>query len=173
MPNLFKGTHQGSAPDRKDLVPLKPTPSDYAAAFMEQAGLDKLGATYKTIVTDVGTPVGIIEKKLGGGLDWRDRTVLNDEQLSNGWLVLERLSGAEQEPFRARVFKNLAGATAEFCLKLKTHEAGAVAFHQIQDENSRSSNSSVQLEFNAPGRQMLLSHVSVGLQVASRLMGAP
>ncbi len=172
MPNLFKGTHQGATPDRNDLLPLKLTPSQYAAAFLEQAGLEKLASTYKTVVADLGTPVEVIEKKLGGGLDWRDRTVVNDEQLRNGWLVLERLPGEEKDVLRARVFKGLSGATAEFCMKLKTHEIGAVAFHQIRVPHSQASDVYVQLEFNSPGRQMLLSHVSVGMKAASQLMGA-
>jgi hypothetical protein len=171
MPNLFKGTHQGSAPDRNDLFPLKLSPNQYAAAFLEQAGIEKLASTYKTVVTDVGTPVEVIEKKLGGGLDWRDRTVVNDEQLRNGWLVLERLPSGEKDILRARVFKDLSGATAEFCLKLKTHEVGAVAFHQIRGPHSDASDVYVQLEFNSPSRQMLLSHVSVGMRAASQLMG--
>lgn len=171
MPNLFKGTHQGFAPDRIDLLPLKLTPGYYAAAFLEQAGLGNLASTYKTVVADVGTPVEVIEKKLGGGIDWRDRAVANDEQLRNGWLVLERLPGADKDVLRARVFRDLSGATAEFCMKLMTHETGAVAFHQIKAQHSHASDVYVQLEFNSPSRQMLLSHVSVGMRAASQLMG--
>jgi hypothetical protein len=171
MPNLFKGTHQGLSPEQSSLLPLRLTPSQYAAAFLEQTGLENLASVYKTVVTDVGTPVGIIEKKLGGGLDWRDRTVLNDEQLKNGWMVLERLPGSDKELFRARVFRDRTGATAEFCLKLKTHEMGAVAFHEIKGAAGKASDVYVQLEFNSPSRHMLMSHVSVGLQAASLLMG--
>jgi hypothetical protein len=171
MPNLFKGSQPRLATGYEVLLPVKRSPSQYADAFLEQTGLGTLASLYKTLMRDQGTPVQVIEKKLGTGLDWRDRTVSRDDQLRNGWLVLERFPGAEGDTFRARVFNGMAGATAEFCLRLKTHESGSVAFHEIRGPQQAASDAHFQLEFTSPRCQMVMAHVSVGMQAASRLMG--
>ncbi len=170
MPNLFKGTPQGSTSSPHNFLPLKLTPSQYSVAFLEQVGLETLAARYKVVVSDPGTPVGIIEKKLGRGLDWRDRTVVEDQHLRNGWLVLECLPGFNVDQFRARIFSGLPGATLEFCLRLQTHGTGTVAFHQVRGSHSAASDVYIQLEFNSPTRRMMLSHVSSGMSAASAWM---
>jgi hypothetical protein len=112
----------------------------------------------------------VIRKRLGEGICWLHSADGQGPSGENSWLVLERLIEGESSILRARLFGSLEGATAEFCLRLKTHDSGCVAFHEVRGDELRASNSYFQLEFNSPTRQMLLSHRSVAMMAASRLM---
>jgi hypothetical protein len=171
MPSFFNRGEPRTTPHHLTVPNLKRTPSQCAHAFLEQAGIGDLSSLYRSVTTDMGRPVGVIERKLGGGMDWRDDTVKRDEKLQNGWLVVERLPGPGGDIFRARVFKDLAGATGEFCLKLKMHEAGDVTFHEIRGSQKVASDAHFQLEFSSPTRRMLMAPVSMGMTAASRLLG--
>lgn len=151
-------------------VPFQRTPSRYADAFLEQIGIKSLKDWYRALINDEGVPVSVIEKRLGEGISWLNSSDAKAHHAASRWLVLERLPENGTSVLRARVFGSLVGATAEFCLKLKTHDSGCVAFHEIRGGLPRASDVYFQLEFNSPTRQMLLSHASVAMEAASRLM---
>ena len=137
------------------------SPKEYALMLMQQAGITNLETLNTIFMGDPGFDVAVRERAFGRGVEFQDAGAGGAGE-RKGWFLFERMPGDGQDYLRARVFKSVEGAAAEFAVKLRLHPDGDVKITE-----SLSSPGAWQLSFSGEGRQMVMAPMDVGLDAAS------
>lgn len=166
--------HQGpsrSTPPSTEVTPFaRPTLEQYSTMIREQAGLKDLMALNVAFRGDPGDDVGVQVRSKGAGYEFTDSIVAENDHMRGAWLVFEKLPG---DALRARAFKTLEGASAEFSTKLAMQRQGDVTMREFQTKPDEHRGRHIQVSFQGEGPQgklgMVMAPISTALDQATRL----
>ena len=119
---------------------------------------------------DPGVDVPVHVRGSGAGYAFAEPEALHNDQLRGAWLVFEKLPG---DALRARAFKTIEGASAEFSTKLVLQQRGDVTIREFQTQAEDHRGRNMQISFEGEGVHgklgMLMAPISVALDQATRL----
>jgi len=169
MVSVFGGSNR-SDPGASEQSPFeRPTLSDYSALICEQAGLRDLSQLHQAFCGDPGRVLAVRVKAHGAGYEL-ERECREDDTLRSGWLVFEKLAG---NTVRARAFKTIAGASAEFSARLSLQSSGDVTMREFETKPDSHRGRFVQIVFEGQNKsgecKMLLAPIDTALETATRL----
>ena len=172
MTQVFQGPTR-SDPTPTELSPFaRPTLEQYSTMIREQAGLVNLTMLNIAFRGDPGQDVPVRARSTGAGYEFSDPATTENDHLRGSWLVFERLPG---EALRARAFKTVEGASAEFSAKLSMQLRGEVTMRQFQTQAEDHRGRHLQISFEGEGPQgkfdMLMAPISTALDQATRFFG--
>lgn len=148
----------------------RPTLRQYSSMILEQAGIEGLTNLSNVFLGDPGRDVSITQQRVGGGYEFADPHTPNEERFRGGWLIFEKHS---DDTIRARAFRTLEGASAEFSTRLALHDRGDVSIRELGASPEQHRGRSIQITFegaDAGGSSaMVLAPMGVALDTASRL----
>ena len=150
-PQLFRNASLGS-------------PQGYAEFILRHIGVCNLNGLAKVFLGDVGTELVVRERRFRRGVQFRESSVPLDQFARVGWVLFERLPGAEGGQVRARAFRTFEGAAAEFSLRLRLHETGEVSVGKLSH-----SRGGMRLSFKGAGRVMVIAPFELAAEEASFL----
>jgi hypothetical protein len=161
---------QGNFPTVEDSRFARPTLRQYSTSILEKVGLTNLSQLSYIFLGDPGRDVPVWQRSLGGGYEFAKHDTLQDESLRGAWLVFEKHS---DDTIRARAFRTLEGASAEFSTRLALHETGDVSMRELSTQPDQHRGRTLQITFegtDAGGASaMVLAPISVAIDTASRL----
>jgi len=161
---------EGHAAHVEDSRFARPTLRQYSSMILEQAGIESLPKLSYAFLGDPGRDVAVSQRHNAGGFEFSDRDILHDERFRGAWLVFEKHA---DDTIRARAFRTLEGASAEFSTRLALHEKGDVSMRELnaQPEQHRGRNIQIIFEGTDAGgaSAMVLAPIGVALDAASRL----
>lgn len=170
MTQFFQGpTRSNSTPT--ELQPFaRPTLEQYSAMIREQAGLRDLATVNFAFRGDPGVDVPVQVRGAGGGFEFADSRAVENDEMRGAWLVFEKLPG---EALRARAFKTIEGASAEFSAKLSLQQHGDVTIRELQSKADDHRGRNLQVSFDGEGVHgklgMVMAPISTAMDQATRL----
>lgn len=172
MFSVFNGSDRSNTADSELSRFARPSLSQYATLICEQAGLRDLSQVYRAFCGDPGQEFGVRMRTHGSGYEFERGSDL-DDTLRAGWVVFEKLPG---DALRARVFKTVEGASAEFSAKLSLQTSGAVTMREFEAKPDSHRGRFLQVAFEGTGVagecSMLMAPISTALDTATRLFYA-
>jgi hypothetical protein len=136
----------------------------------EQAGLRDLATVNLAFRGDPGIDVPVQVRSSGAGYEFAEAGALENDHMRGAWLVFEKLPG---DALRARAFKTIEGASAEFSAKLLLQRQGDVAMRELQAKADDHRGRNIQVSFDGEGVHgklgMVMAPISVALDQATRL----
>jgi hypothetical protein len=161
---------QGDASPVEESRFARPTLRQYSTLILEDVGLETLSKLSYAFLADPGRDVSISQRRSGGGYEFTNPETLNDERLRGAWLVFEKHS---DDTIRARAFRTLEGASAEFSTRLGLHETGEVSTRELTTQPDQHRGRTIQITFEGSDMlgvsAMVLAPIGVALDTASRL----
>ena len=169
MFSVFRGSDK-SASLSPELSPFaRPSLSQYATLVCQQAGLFDLSEVYRAFRGDPGQDIAVRARSHGSGYEF-EREPSRDDTLRGGWVVFEKLPG---DALRARVFRTLEGASAEFSAKLSLQASGDVTMREFETKPDSHRGRFLHVAFEGQGAAgeccMLMAPIATALDTATRL----
>lgn len=126
------------------------SPAHYATSLLKRFGITDLVSLNSVFSRDPGRELAVRPPCDGGGVAF---TLLEpDTSFSGGWMLVEEGSADnDRRGWRARVFKALEGAVAEFAIRLRLHAEGQVTITEEWPDRGLQG-----LRFTAHGRTISL-----------------
>lgn len=159
-----------NGPSVSDSRFARPSLRRYSTLILEQAGIDGLCALSYAFLGDPGREVSVCCRETGTGYQFTEPRAVSDECMGSGWLLFEKRS---DETIRARVFRTLAGASAEFSVRLGFHDRGDVSMRELAEVSDGHRGRQLQVTFEGADARgtsaMVLAPLGVALDTASRL----
>lgn len=157
-------------PSVEDSRFARPTLPQYSTMILEQAGIAGLAKLSYAFLGDPGRDVPISQRQAGGGYEFAEHNTLQNERFRGAWLVFEKHS---DDTIRARAFRTLEGASAEFSTRLALHDKGDVSIRELGGHLDQHRGRNIQITFEGTDSggvsSMVLAPISVALDTASRL----